>query len=51
MYGFAVTLGNLYIETQGYVSALLENLHGILALELVDSWMVLGFSLGMEGFK
>ena len=29
MYGFAVTLGNLYIETQGYVPALLENLSGM----------------------
>ena len=35
MYGFAVTLGNLYIETQGYVSALLENLHGILLWNLL----------------
>ena len=26
---FFVTLGNLYIEAQGYVSALLENLRGM----------------------
>ena len=27
--GFVVTLGILYIEAQGYVPALLENLHGM----------------------
>ena len=26
---FSVTLGSLYFETQGYVPALLENLHGM----------------------
>ena len=26
---FGVTLGSLYFETQGYVPALLENLHGM----------------------
>ena len=29
MSGFGVTLGSLYIEAQGYVPVLLENLHGI----------------------
>ena len=29
VYGFDVTLGILYIEAQGYVPALLENLHGM----------------------
>ena len=29
VYGFGVTLGSLYIKTQGYVSVLLENLHGM----------------------
>ena len=29
VYGFGVTLGSLYIETQGYVPVLLENLHGM----------------------
>ena len=29
VYGFGVTLGSLYIDTQGYVPALLENLHGM----------------------
>ena len=28
-YGFAVTLGSLYIESQGYVPVLLENLCGM----------------------
>ena len=27
--GFGVTLGSLYIEVQGYVPVLLENLHGM----------------------
>ena len=27
--GFGVTLGSLYIEAYGYVSVLLENLHGM----------------------
>ena len=27
--GFGVTLGSLYIEAQGYVLVLLENLHGM----------------------
>ena len=29
VYGFGVTLGSLYIDTQGYVPALLESLHGM----------------------
>ena len=29
VYGFVVTLGSLYTEAQGYVPALLENLHGM----------------------
>ena len=29
VYGFSVTLGSLYIEFQGYVPALLENLRGL----------------------
>ena len=50
-----MTLGSLYIEAQGYVPVLLENLHGMscmvcLALELGGSWVVLGFSVGMEAF-
>ena len=41
-------MGSLYIEAQGCVPVLLENL--LLALELVGPWVVLGFSVGMEAF-
>ena len=50
VYGFGVTLGRLYIEVQGYVPVLVENLCGIFALELVGSWVVLGLGVGMEAF-
>ena len=40
----------LYIEAQGYVPMLLDNLCGSLALELVGPWVVLDFSVGMEAF-
>ena len=43
-------MGSLYIEAQGCVPVLLENLHGIFALELVGPWVVLGFSVGMQAF-
>ena len=48
-----VTLGSLYVDAQGYFPALLDNLHiniVCLALELVGSWVVVGFSVGMEAF-
>ena len=45
-----MTLGNLYIEAQGCVPVLLENLHGMSCSETVGLWVVLGFSLGMEAF-
>ena len=45
-----VTLGSLYVDTQGYVPVLLENLCGMSCLELVGSWVMLGFSVGMEAF-
>ena len=48
--GFGVTLGRLYIEAQGCVPVLLENLVVCLALELVGPCVVLGFSVGMEVF-
>ena len=48
--GFGMTLGSLYIKAQGYVPALLENFRVCLALELVGSWVELGFSVGMEAF-
>ena len=43
-------MGSLYIEAQGCVPVLLENLMVCLALELVGPWVVLGFSVGMEAF-
>ena len=46
---FGVTLSCLYIEAQGCVPVLLENLV-CLALDLVGPWVVLGFSVGMEAF-
>jgi len=45
-----VTLGSLYIEAQGYVPVLLENLFGMYFSGAVGPWVVLGFSLGMEAF-
>ena len=43
-------MGSLYIEAQGCVPVLLENLVLCLALELVGPWVLLGFSVGMEAF-
>ena len=40
----------LYIEAQGCVPVLLENLHGMSCSGLVGPWVVLGFSVGMEAF-
>ena len=45
-----MTLGILYIDAQGYVTMILENVRVCLSLELVGSWVVLGFSVGMEAF-
>jgi len=45
-----VTLGSLYIEAQGYVSVLMENLHGMSCSGTCYPWVVLGFSVGMEAF-
>ena len=45
-----MTLGSLYIEAQGYVPVLLENLHGMSFSGTVGPWVVLGFSVGMETF-
>ena len=44
-----MTLGSLYLEAQGCVPLLLENLL-CLSLELVGPCVVLGFSVGMEAF-
>ena len=49
-YVLGVTLGRLYVDTLVYVPALLKNLHGILVLELIGSWVVVGFGVGMEAF-
>ena len=38
--GFGVTLGSLYFEAQGYVPALLENLHGMSCSE--TCWLLGG---------
>ena len=45
-----VTLGSLYVDAQGYVPALLENLHGMSCSETY--WLLggVGFSVGMEAF-
>ena len=45
-----MTFGSLYIEAQGCVPVLLENLRGMSCSELVGPWVVLGFSVGMEAF-
>ena len=48
---FAIALGSLYFTACGCVPALLENSMVYLALELVGSWVELGFSVGMEAFE
>ena len=45
-----VTLGCLYVDAQGYVPALLENLCGMSCMEHIGSWVVVGFSVGMEAW-
>ena len=50
-----MTLGGLYIEAQGCVPVLLENLHGMSCSGTcwpLGTWplLVLGFSVGMEAF-
>ena len=50
IYGFSMALGSPSFNVQGCVPALLENWHGDLALDFVDSWVELGFSVGMEAF-
>ena len=53
----AVTLSSLYVDTSVCVPTLLKNLCGMscsgalcLVLELLGSWMVVGFGGGMEAF-
>ena len=45
-----MTLGSLYIEAQGCVPVLLENLHGMSCSGAFWPLGVLGFSVGMEVF-
>ena len=45
-----MTLGNLYIEAQGSVPALLENLCGMSCSGTCWLLVALGFSVGMEAF-
>ena len=48
--GLGVTLSSLYTEAQGCVPVCLRICVVCLALELIGPWVVLGFSVGMEGF-
>ena len=51
IYRFGMALGSLSFGAQGCVPALLENWHGVcLTLELIGSWVELGFSVGMKTF-
>ena len=45
-----VTLGSLYVDAQGYVPALLENLCGMSCSGASWLLVVVGFSVGMEAF-
>ena len=45
-----MTLGSLYLEAQGCVPLLLENLLGMSCSGPCWPWVVLGFSVGMEVF-
>ena len=45
-----VALGSLYVDTSVYVPALLKNCIVCLVLELLGSWVVVGFGVGMEAF-
>ena len=50
VYGFGVTLGSLYFNAQGCVLHCWRISTVCLALELVGSWVELGFSIDMEAF-
>ena len=45
-----MTLGSLYLEAQGCVPLLLENLLGMSCPEFIGPCVVLGFSVSMEAF-
>ena len=50
VYGFGMVWGSLSFNAQGCVPAFLGISIVCLALELVGSWVVLGFSVSMEAF-
>ena len=50
VYQFSVIFCCLYFNAYSYIPALLENYLECLALELVGSWVKLGFSVGIEAF-
>ena len=50
VYVLGVALGSLYVDAQGYVPALLENLRGMSCPGTTGSSVVVGFSVGMESF-
>ena len=50
VYGFGMALGSLSLNAQYCVPDLLKNQWVCLALELVGSWVELGFSVGMKTF-
>ena len=41
-------MGSLYIEAQGSVPVLLENLHGMSCFGTVGPWVEPGFGVGMK---
>ena len=43
-------MGSLYIEAQGCVPVLLENVCGMSCSGTCGPWVLLGFSVGMEVF-
>ena len=46
-----VTIGSLYVDTQGYIPVLLKNLHGMSCF--VTYWLLggVGFRVGMDAFE
>ena len=47
---FWSNLSCLYIEAQGCVPVLLENLHGMSCFGTCGPWVELGFGVGMKAF-
>ena len=42
--------GQPVCDNQVYVPALVQNLHGMSCSELLGSWVVVGFGVGMQAF-